>query len=64
MATMRPELREHAEEGIRLCRTGDWTRGLPVLANVLESRWPGEEAPGVIYAFLGYGVARYQKKVR
>jgi tetratricopeptide (TPR) repeat protein len=64
MATLRPELRENADEGIRLCRNGDWNKGLPVLASVLESRWPGEEAPGVIYAYLGYGVARYQNKLR
>ena len=64
MPPLRPELRDHAEEGLRLCRQGDWNKGLPVLASVLENRWPGEEAPGIIYGYLGYGVARFQGKVR
>jgi len=64
MAKLRPELLAQAEEGLRLCRQGDWSKGMPILATVLENRWPGEETPGVIYSYLGYGVARYQNRVR
>ncbi len=64
MVRLRPELLDLAEEGLGLCRQGDWKKGLPILASVLENRWPGEDAPGVLYSFLGYGVARFQKQVR
>ena len=52
------------EDGVRLCRAGDWKRGLPVLASAVEHRGPGDKTPGLVYSYLGYGTARYQSRLR
>ena len=52
------------EDGLRLCRAGDWKRGLPALAAAVENRGPGDRTPGLVYSFLGYGTARYQNRMR
>jgi tetratricopeptide (TPR) repeat protein len=64
MAKMNPDLQAYADDGLRLCRAGDWNKGLPVLAAVLEQRSPMDQVPGLVYSYLGYGVARYQGKIR
>jgi len=64
MAKMSPELQSYADDGLRLCRNGDWNKGLSVLASVLDQRSPLDQVPGVVYSFLGYGVARFQGKLR
>ncbi|HSM14765.1 MAG TPA: hypothetical protein VLA66_11930 [Thermoanaerobaculia bacterium] len=55
---------EVAAKGVALCREGDWNRGLQLLSRVAEERTGGQELPGTVYSFLGYGVARYQRRVR
>lgn len=64
MTKMSPELQTYADNGLKLCRDGDWNKGLAVLAAVLDQRTPLDQVPGVVYSYLGYGVARYQNKLR
>jgi hypothetical protein len=53
-----------AEAAIELCRAGDWSRGLSVLAELVKDRGLSDAVPGVAYSYLGYGIARYQRQVR
>jgi hypothetical protein len=64
MGRMNAELQTYADNGLKLCRAGDWNKGLPVLAAVLDQRTPMDDVPGIVYSYLGYGVARYQNKIR
>jgi len=58
------DARAIALKGIALCREGDWDRGLQLLGQIAEERPEGQELPGTVYSYLGYGVARYQKRIR
>jgi hypothetical protein len=53
-----------AESAIEICRAGDWSRGLAILADLVKERGLSESVPGVAYSFLGYGIARYQRQVK
>jgi hypothetical protein len=53
-----------AQRGIALCRKGDWQRGLELLAMVADQKDAGAELPGTFYTYLGYGIARYDRRVR
>lgn len=53
-----------AESAIEICRAGDWSRGLTILADLVKERGLSESVPGVAYSFLGYGIARYQRQVK
>ncbi len=64
MAQISAELQSYADDGLNLCRTGDWNKGLSVLAAVLEQKTPMDQVPGVVYSYLGYGVARFQGKTK
>ena len=64
MARLSPDLQTYADEGLSLCRAGDWTKGLPVLAALLEKKSASDQVPGIVYSFFGYGVARYQGNTR
>lgn len=64
MATGSFGVRAIADEGVSLCRAGDWDRGMQLLGQVVEQRGLSDELPGTAYSFLGFGVARFQKKVR
>ena len=64
MAPVSDEMRSHVEDGVSLCRAGDWNKGLPVLAAAIENRGVAEQVPGIAYSYLGYGVARFQGKHR
>lgn len=55
---------ELAQRGIDLCRKGDWQRGLQLLAMVADQKEAGAELPGTFYTYLGYGIARYDRRVR
>lgn len=63
MLGLSEELQRHVEEGLRLCREGEWRKGMPVLATVIEQKGPYDKIPGVVYSFLGYGVAKYNNKI-
>ncbi|MEO8274805.1 MAG: tetratricopeptide repeat protein [Thermoanaerobaculia bacterium] len=56
--------RDLAETAIAICRAGDWSRGLTILAELVKERGLSETIPGVAYSFLGYGIARYQRQVK
>lgn len=53
-----------AEAAIDICRAGDWSRGLSILADLVKDRGVSEHVPGLAYSFLGYGIARYQKQIK
>lgn len=55
---------ELAQRGIDLCRKGEWQRGLELLAMVADQKDAGAELPGTFYSYLGYGIARYDRRVR
>jgi len=57
------ELTEVAERGIGLCRRGDWDSGLTLLGKVAEDE-PLPVLSGAFYSFLGYGIARFDKRYR
>lgn len=56
--------RATAEAAIALCRAGDWSRGLSVLADLVKERGLSDSVPGTAYSYLGYGIARYQRSVK
>lgn len=62
MVGLSQELQGYVDDGLRLCREGEWRKGLPVLAAVIEQRGPYDKVPGIVYAYLGYGVAKFQNK--
>ena len=64
MPPLTEELHGYVEDGLKLCRAGEWRKGLPVLAAVIEQRGPGQEVPGIVYSYLGYGAAKFQSRVR
>ncbi len=49
-----------AWRGIELCRQGDWQEGLYWLGLAAEPGGRRDDLPGLFYAYLGYGIARYQ----
>ncbi len=56
------EPEDMAWKGIELCRQGDWQEGLYWLSLAAEAKTESDELPALFYAYLGYGVARYQKQ--
>lgn len=51
-----------AWRGIELCRQGDWKEGLYWLSMAAGAKEKGGELPSLFYAYMGYGIARYQGK--
>lgn len=66
MASDMTEAQAVAAKGVALCREGDWDRGLQLLGAAAEGRGAGSgaELPGIVYSYLGYGLARYQRRSR
>jgi len=62
MVGLSEELQRYADDGLHLCREGEWRKGMPVLAAVIERKGPFDKVPGVVYSYLGYGVAKFQNK--
>lgn len=62
--TAQTELQIEAQQGIALCRKGKWKEGMAILGRIAEADRQGTELPGLFYSYLGYGIARYQRKVR
>jgi len=54
---------ELAWRGIELCRRDHWQEGLCRLGEAAEAAERNEELPGLFYAYLGYGIARFQGHV-
>jgi hypothetical protein len=53
-----------AETGVALCRSGEWDKGMQLLARAVEAKGVGDELPGSAYSFLGFAVAHKQRKIR
>ena len=47
---------------IDLCRSGDWVAGLPRLSYVAKYRNGDELLPCVFFSYLGYGLAKRERK--
>lgn len=62
MATSKPvdQLPEALRRGIELCRQGDWNDGLFFLGKIAQAG--RTDVPGIYYSYLGYGIARCQKR--
>jgi len=56
------QLQEAAQRGIALCRAGKWKAGMEILGKIAEADRQGTELSGLFYAYLGYGIARYEKR--
>ena len=57
------EVRFIADRGVELCRQGEWKKGFEALTTVADLDRREGELPGAFYSYLGYGVARYQRKL-
>lgn len=55
-------LQETAKRGIELCRSGQWKTGMEVLGEIAEADRQGTELPGLFYSYLGYGIARFERR--
>lgn len=64
MATGSFGVRAVADEGVAHCRAGDWDKGMQLLGQLVEQKGLSDDLPGTAYSFLGFGIARFQKKVR
>ncbi len=58
------EIDSTAREGIALCRAGDWRRGVDLLRTVASNQDRGGELSGLFYSYLGYGIARFDRRYR
>jgi Flp pilus assembly protein TadD len=64
MKTAHDDLRQLALQGIELCRHGNWAKGLDLLGRVAEAEGRDFEPPSLFYSYLGYAVARQQKRFK
>jgi len=64
MSTTITELNQAALKGIEACKKGQWKEGLAVLGKVAEADRQGAELNGQFYSYLGYGIARYERRVK
>lgn len=55
-------LQETAKRGIELCRSGQWKAGMEILGEIAEADRQGTELPGLFYSYLGYGIARFERR--
>lgn len=62
MENKESEPAEAAWRGIELCRQGDWKEGLYWLSQAASRDQDEGNLPALFYAYLGYGVAKYQKQ--
>jgi len=56
------EMQEAAQRGIDLCRAGNWKAGMEILGKIAEADRQGTELSGLFYSYLGYGIARYERR--
>ena len=63
-SSRRVNLREAADIGIALCRKDEWKEGLVLLGRVAARDRPEQRVPAEIYAYLGYGCARFEHEIR
>lgn len=53
---------ETAWRGIELCREGNWQEGLYHLSLAAEADVHTAELPGLLFSYLGFGMAKYQSQ--
>jgi tetratricopeptide (TPR) repeat protein len=53
---------ESVRTGVELCRKGRWQQGYRTLCQVANADRPGTKLPSVFYSYLGFGMARYEKR--
>ena len=58
------EMKSRVEDGIQKCRQGLWAAGMKDLAWVAERNHSDVDLPGQFYSYLGYGIAKEDKKYR
>ena len=58
------ELTGAVAEGVELCRRGQWKRGVEILRQVAADEERTGELPGLFYSYLGFGVARFDHRLR
>ncbi len=58
----RPEISDTLRRGLDLCRAGEWDRGLAILGYLAQSV-DRSALPGLFYSYLGYGIARCERRV-
>jgi hypothetical protein len=63
MRAARSHLFHVLQRGIDLCRRGDWDGGLYYLGQVAEAGERSGPLPGLFYSYLGYGIARCQRRL-
>jgi hypothetical protein len=59
----RPEISDTLHRGLDLCRVGEWDRGLAILGYLAQST-DRAVLPGLFYSYLGYGIARCERRVK
>jgi hypothetical protein len=59
----RPPTDVDLERGLELCRNELWDEGLPLLARAAERGERFEALPGLVYSYLGYGLALRDRRV-
>ena len=64
MKTTITELNQAAVRGVEACKKGQWKEGLAVLGKIAEADRQGAELHGQFYSYLGYGIARYERRVK
>jgi hypothetical protein len=63
MLAAHQDLEEEMRRGIECCRRDDWDRGLYYLGRVAAAD-RSSALPGLYYSYLGYGIARCQRRVQ
>lgn len=58
------DFEEVVRRGIECCRRDDWDRGLYYLGQVAQADHRSTALPGLFYSYLGYGIARCQRRVQ
>lgn len=53
-----------AWQGIELCRRGNWRQGFDLLRRVADAEGRAGELPSQFYSYLGFGIARFDRKIR
>jgi hypothetical protein len=51
------------QEGVALCREGNWNQGIERLSTAAASKTSGDVS-SLMYSYLGYGIAKFRNKRR
>jgi hypothetical protein len=62
--TQHAEIQRLINRGVESCREGRWREGLELLGGIAGKDRQGAELSGLYYSYLGYGIARYERRVK